>query len=388
MKHEPELSRFRELPAPILSVFLNTAAPDASRHPLVQPGLAWFEEQSAAIGKGLRPREGKQFYRQAERVKRFLVGRHPQEKALVIFAGPKTWKQISLPVAVENELCWGEPRVMQLFDLYCEYPSYGVVLLDHSRVRSLIYRFGKLTQSAERRFEIDRSQWKRKDQGRIAAEHVQKSRGPQRDLYERRIEAQYARLCRTVAKETLEFSLRNDLVGIFLVGPDKLIHAVHDGLPQSYGESAVLVSENLEKDSPRQLLQRLEPFFEAYKERGEIAEVERVQAAAGRTAITDPDEVLARLQNEEIHTLVAAREFNPDLQECTVCGTASRSADPVCALCRGTREKTNLRELLAQLVDAGQKFNIEFVSGTAAELLMRTGALGGWLREAKASAAD
>ena len=386
MKHENAFNAFTTFPGPVLTLFVNTSAGDASRHPLVQPGVAWFEEQVAAAGKALPPDEEKQFRRQAARIRNFLVGRHPAEKALVFFAGPKTWKQISLQVPVRNELHWGKPQVQQFLQLQCEYPPYGLIVMDHSAARFFLYKFGELTQIAEKSFEVDAAQWKKKDQGHVAAERIRKTRGPQREAFERRMEAQYVRLCRQTADQAVELSLRNGLAGTFLVGPNRLIRAVHQDFPRAFCDSVVLVPENLGKDSPRKLVRELQPFFEAFKQDHELSLVKRLQTGE-RAAITDPDEILGQIQNRTIHTLVVARGLDLDLQKCTVCGLINRSADPACALCRGARTRTTLREVLDRLIEA-QDLTIEFVSGEAAALLMRTGGLGGWLRPAKASAAD
>jgi len=387
MKPDREFRGFRDLPAPVLTLFLNISAEDASRHPLVPPSVSWFDEKCAAVAAALAPPDQKAFDRQAERIRRFLVGRLAHERAVVVFAGPKIWKEISLQIPVRNEVHWGKPEVGQLTQLRCEYPSYGVIVLDHSAVRFLTYKFGELAQLSETPLEIDRSQWKRKDQGHVTSENTRKTRGSQRDVYERRVEAQYARLCRRTADQALQLSLRNSLSGLFLVGPDKLIRQIHQTLPSSFRDSVVLVPENLRRESPRELLQRLLPSFEAYKQHCELRAVETLQAQAGQGTVTELDETLAQLQEGRISRLAVAQGFDPDLQQCTVCATASRSADPVCSLCRGPREKTTLRALLAQSIAAAD-VQIDFVSGTAAELLMRSGGLGGWLRPARASAAD
>jgi len=43
-------------------------------------------------------------------------------------------------------------------------------------------------------FDVDISQWKKKDLGHFAGERVRKTRGPQPEVFEDRLEAQYAKL--------------------------------------------------------------------------------------------------------------------------------------------------------------------------------------------------
>jgi hypothetical protein len=105
------------------------------------------------------------------------------------------------------------------------------VVIDHSAARFFELSCGELNLVDTRDFAIDTSEWKRKEQGSVTAERVQKSRGPLRDLYEHRVAAQYKRLCHEIARQAAELCGKEQLDGLFLVGPDRLTQTVLQKIP-------------------------------------------------------------------------------------------------------------------------------------------------------------
>ena len=374
-----------KLPAPVLTVFLNTSESNPSRHPRLPTHLAWFLDNVETLRSKLAHPDAKQFDRQANRVRRFLETRHPAERAILIIAGPKTWQVAPLHVPVSNALHWGKPKIDPLLPLLNGHRRYGVVVMDHKAARYFEHAQGELSLLATKRFAIDASQWKRKAQGRVATGRLQRSRGPLRDLYERRIEAQYQRLCHQVASQTVALSMKNGFDGVFLVGPDRLIETVRERIPQPLADSTVPVRENLGRSSLKELQSRLEPLVDSYEQEQQLSLVKLLRAS-GHAAVTNPDEVLAQLQTGRIRALIVARDLAFGLRQCPKCGFASTAADPNCADCGSVRTEITLDELLAREFST-QNVKIEFVRGDAAQLLRQTGGLGGWLRAERAAAA-
>jgi Bacterial archaeo-eukaryotic release factor family 10 len=381
-----QLQVLAQLPTPILTVYVNTAASDASHHPRVQPSLAWLKEQTVTTAQSLKSPDAKRFARQVERVRAYLDDRHPEEKALLILAGAKSWELLPLHVPVENELHWGTPQLGQLVRLRNAHKSYAVVVIDHQAARFFAYSPAELTLLAEKHFEIDASQWKKKqDLGHFTGDRIQKARGLDRDLFDHRVEAQYARLCHETAEEAVALCKRHTLAGTFLVGPDRLIRVIQAKIPHPFSETAFLVAEDFGKASPHELLQHLSPALKEHERQQQIVAVKRLLSEE-RTAVTDLDETLARLQNGTIHTLVVANDLDLDLHQCAQCGLANRSADPVCVTCGGKRRQVTLRDILPKLL-MSHDVKVEFVTGEAAKILTRAGGMAGWVRLAKASSA-
>jgi hypothetical protein len=379
-----QLQEIAESPVPLLTMYLNTQNRNASRHPLTASELTWFKQEAASLARTLSARDAARFQEKAARVEKFLEGRHPEEKALVIFAGPDTWTALPLQTRVDNEIHWGKAAIGQLFRLMSEHHAYGVVVVDHQGARFFVYLLGELAELAEKPFNIDQSQWKRKDVGHVGSERLRKAHGSDRDLHEHRVEAQYERLFRETADQAAALSKQHDFAGIFLVGPERLVGPIQGNFPATFPTRLVPVIEDFGKFSPRGILRRLERLMSDYEQKWQIASVEQLLAAdAG--SVRDADETLARLQEGAIRNLVVAAAHDFQLRECSKCSTVNRSGDPVCAHCGGERRFVALLDVLPGLA-ARQGTKVEVVSGEAAQILVRAGGIAGWLRQSKKAA--
>lgn len=381
-----QLQEIAALPSPILSAYLNTRAENASCHPRVQAYLAWFTKEAVSISRTLLPRDAERFERQVKRLKQFLDQRRPKEKALAIFASPEKWMVLPLQVSVENELRWGKPAVGQLFLLLGEHPANCIVVVDHHAARFFMHTVGELILIEEKTFEVDVSQWKKKDLGHFAAERIRKTRGPQRDVFEHRLGAQYLRLSQETAERAAVLCKKHQLIGIFLVGPDRLIAPVQARIPQALAKFVFLVPEDLGNFSPKELLRRLQPVIDDRQSKQQIAAVTHL-LAIDHGAVLDVDETLALLQNGAIRTFVLARDLDLNLHQCRKCGLANRSADTVCATCGGQRHNVALWGTLPGMLSMHDT-KLEIVSGEAARMLGRVGGMGGWLRQARPAVAS
>jgi peptide subunit release factor 1 (eRF1) len=127
-----------------------------------------------------------------------------------------------------------------------------------------------------------------------------------------------------------------------------------------------------------ELQSRLAPNIEEWQQKHEF---EIVSALLGdeRKAVMGIDEALAQLQKGKIRTVVVARHLNENLRQCIDCGWADRSSDPRCPVCGRERRSIELRNLLPELA-ASTNADIEVVGGGAAEQLIQSGGMGGWLR--------
>jgi Bacterial archaeo-eukaryotic release factor family 10 len=380
-----QLQEITALSAPILSAYLNTKAENASRHPQEQSCVAWFRKEPISVSRSLLPRDAEQFERQAERIERFLSQRRPEEKALAIFAGRENWTVLPLQASVENELRWGKPAVGQLYQLMRKHQPSCVVVMDHHAARFFMYSLGELTLLEEKTFDVDISQWKKKDLGHFMGEQTRKTRGSNRDVFEHRLGAQYARLCGEAAERAAALCEQHSLTDIFLVGPDRLSGLIKAKIPQTLAELVFVITEDLGNFSPEDVRRRLEPLMDNYKRRQQIAAVTYL-FGADHGAVTNVDETLTQLQNGALRTLVLAENFDLEVHQCLKCGRANRSADPACAACGAPRRKVALCEILPALLTAHDT-KLEIVIGDAAQMLARAGGMCGWLRRAKRNAA-
>jgi hypothetical protein len=384
MSHSDQIQTIAESQEPILSAYLNTQNRNASQHPRVPLHLAWFRKMAASLSQTLPPQDSARFQHEVARVEHFLEGRHPEEKALAIFAGQETWNALPLQIGVENEIRWGKPAVGQLFRLQREHAPYGIVVVDHQAARFFQYFLGEFIELGEKRFEIDQSQWKKKDIGHVNSEKVRMSRGTNQDLFEHRLKAQYDHLCRDTTDQAMAYSKQHDFAAIFLVGLDQLVGPIQQKFPPSFRGRLVSVPEDYGKLSPSKILRRLEPLMADYEQKQQLLDVQQLLATEKGT-VTDVDETLARVQDGSIRTLVLAADHDFNLRKCEKCGMVNRSSDLACTSCGGKRRNIALLDVLPSLA-AEHGTKVQFVTGKAARILTKAGGIAGWLRRPVSSA--
>lgn len=370
-----------QLPQPLLTAYLDTNPAKPSNRGLVRAYLTWLKKEANSIAQSVPPAEQELFREQLRRTEEFLRDRTPQERGIVIFAGSAIWEVVSLQLEVENELRWGKPAVSQLLWLVDEHRPYCIVVVDRAGARFFRYQLGEMIELEEKKFRIDISQWKKKDLGHVAHPRIRKTRGSQRDTFEHRIDARYARLCAETAELATRLCEKQGLTALFLVGSDRLIEPIEAEFPREFRRRVVLIPEGLARMSSPQLEQRLEAKIADWEREHEST---LVIALLGNDhgAVVGIDETLAQLQKGKIRSLLLVRDLDASLRQCVKCGWTDRSADPVCSVCGGERRAVTLRDVLPELAWSS-KASVEVVSGEAAKRLKEAGGMGAWLCQPK-----
>ena len=372
------LAKLEELPSPLLTAYINTQSNKPSAHGRSAGNLIWLKQSAKQLLAQIPPRDHESFSEQASRMVKFLEERKPKEMALIILAGASTWEVVPLQLRVEPELRWGKPALTQLQWILNENKHHCVVVIDHKGVRFFDYGFGEMRQMAEQIFEIDTSQWKKKDLGHVTSERVVKTRGSQRDTYEHRLAAQYQRLCRQAAVRVSRFFRANHCCGVFLVGSEEMTKPIQQGLSETLRGRSTLIKRDLGK-LPMPELQRALAQEIADWEREEESEMVARILEDDRKAVKGTDETIAQLEKGKLRTLVLARPLKGRVHECIECGWIDRSADLVCPICGRERRDVELRDILIDTARVTAT-EIEVVSGPAAEKLNQSGGMAGWLR--------
>ncbi len=370
-----------QLPAPLLTAYLKTGPAEASHHSPVPAYLTWLKKEAKSIAEGVPRSEQGLFEEQFRRVEGFVRERARTGKGLVIFAGPATWEVVPLRIEVENELHWGRPALTQWLWLLSENKPHCVVVVDRTGARFFRYWLGEMAELAENKFEIDISQWKKKELGHVVGQNVQKTRGSQRDTYEHRMDAQYRRLFGETAGQAKDLCEKEGLAAIFLVGSERLVEPMRAELPGEFQQRVVLIKEDLARLSSTELQQRLEPEIGDWERKRQSALVNAL-LSDGLGGVVGIDETLAQIQKGTTRTVIVAKDLDADLRQCSKCGWTDRSSDPACAACGGERRGIRLREALPELARRS-KADVEAVSGEAEERLKEAGGMAAWLRQPK-----
>jgi hypothetical protein len=371
------------LPAPLLTAYLKTSPDDASLHPPVRSCLAWLRQEADSLSKKLPRNESDDFHRQLRRLEEFLHDRIPRERGLVVFAGPGAWETVALQVEVVNELHWGKPAVTQLQWLAARHKPYCIVLVDRSGATIFGYQLGEFSELQEMKFDVDTSQWKKKDRAHVARPGVRETYGAQRDVFDHRVEAQYRRLSREVADETIRLCRKEGYSAVCLAGPERLAAPIAGRFPAELFARVIWIHKDLSRVDPIRMQEHIEPEIEKWELAEEMTLVNDLLDEE-RGAVLGIDGTLAQLQRGRVGTLAICRDLDARVFRCEGCGYTDYSADPACGLCRGSRKAVPLRAVLPELAAAADT-QIEVVSGEAAAKLKQAGGIGAWLRQPRQS---
>ena len=377
------LETLSRLPTPLLTAYVRTTPDEASLQGAAPRYLHFLKEKGRSVAEGLASEEREPFSKQLERVMEFL-SKPKSHGSIVIFAGPSVWQVVPLQTKVEDEFCWGKPRLAQLFWLSGEHKQYGIIVVDHKCARFFHYSLGEIVEGEQKTFVVDISRWRKKDLGHVTSEGMSISHGTQRDVFDKRVDNQYVRLCREAAQHAATIFSAKELAAIFLVGPDKLIALIEDKFPRSLRLPIVRIDQDLARLTPPELLKHLEPRVTDWERERQKSLIAAFTEDA-RGAVVGFEETLLQLQRGMVRTLVLAREFNAALHQCLECSWKGRCADRFCPVCEGEVGNTTLRDVLPEML-LKHAVELEIVSGEAAERLKQMGGMAGWLRQKKVTA--
>lgn len=362
----------------LLSVYVEAGPSSPGRRPIAS-SPPWLRKSAKRLETGLAAREKDAFRAQVSRVEEFLRSSAPRVGALAIFASPAIWVCLPLSAPVSNELSWGKPSLTQLLRIAEEQPGVCIVAVDRAGARFFRYELGDLSELPAMKFEVDASQWKRKEHGHMARRHTKMPHGMLREVFKRRMDEQYQRFFRHISERIKFVYARENLQAVMLVGSERLTKPIEAAVPEEIRERTVLIPEDLARVSPGKLCAKILPRIAEWMQRFCEARAARLLESE-RGAVVGFDETLAELQNGRIATLLMVRGLDAALRQCTNCGDVNRSADPVCANCSGPRQQVTLSQVLDGIAKEHHT-RIEVLSPDSAKALAKAGGIGGWLRE-------
>jgi hypothetical protein len=365
---------------PVLTAYLDTnpANPRNQGHP---PGyIIYLKSRGRIIGSRAPKHEQKLFKEQLKRVEDFLRHSLPHSRSALLIAGPSAWEVVPLQAQVEDELHWGRPSLTQFLWLLDEHQRCGVVLVDRSGARFFRFWMGEAEEQEAAAFKLDTTKWRHKHLVPPAHPGVYKTRGSQRDVFEQRVAAQFARFYREAAERVRQWAEREQLSPVFLVGPNEVVERVWAELPAPLQERGAMLKGDMSRMSLAELQARLEPEIARWKRAAELELVDRMlRTTNGRRVVLGMDETLTQVQLGGVRQLVVARGLGGKLKQCAKCGWADRSADPECGACGGERRVAAVRAVLPELA---RKYGVpvEVVAGEAGRKLREAGGIGALLR--------
>ena len=368
-----------DLPAPLLTIYLDTNPAKQTSRGLRPEYLTRFESQAKLIAQAVPTGDLPLFLEQVQRVGGYLQSHPLQCRGAVIFAGANTWEVIPLQVEVEDEVRWGTPALAQLFWLLDEHKPHGIVLVGQKRAQLFLWWLGEMLELEEKEFRMEPS--KVKEMGPVSRPAgVRVSRGTDHDVYEHHVDAQYAHYQREIAKHVDLWCAAEHLDSLFVVGLIEMAKGIWRELPHGLREKTTVIEEDLGWVVSRvELEKRIEPFVERHEREREVVLMDSLLGDS-RAVVIGIDETLVQLQQGRIRNLAVVKGLDGSLKQCVQCSWADRTQDPACPACGGERQVVRLREVLPQLARR-YSVSVEVISGEAARRLQEAGGMGAWLRE-------
>lgn len=368
-----------DLPVPLLTIYLDANPTKQVIRGLKPDYLARFESQAKLIAEKVPAGDLPVFFEQVQRADAYLHNHPLKCRGAVIFAGADTWEFVPLQAEVEDEVHWGTPALAQLFWLLDEHKPHGIVLVGQKRAQIFVWWLGEMLELEEKVFRMEPS--KVKEMGPVSrAAGVRVSRGTDHDVYERHVDAQYARYYKEIAKDVDRWCAAEHLNSLFVVGLVEMANGIRKELPPPLREKTTVIEKDLVwVESRAELEKRIEPFVEKHERERKVVLMDSLLGDS-RAVVLGIDETLVQLQQGRIRNLAVVKGLDGSLQQCLKCSWADRTQDPACPACGGEREVVRLREVLPQLA---RRYNVsvEVVAGEAARRLQEAGGMGAWLRE-------
>lgn len=323
------------------------------------------------------------------RVLGFVETNRPQGRGLVIFAAPDLWHQYFLPFPVPNRLRYGRPDVMPLLWAIDEYEPYAILVVDRRHAQVLIAYLGETTVVEEDMLDLDTSDWRFKAgrQPTFAKKAgTGASRGTQRDTFDARVEDHIRRFWQGVADAAAQWLDGLQIRRLIIGGTEVAATAVRDLLPERAREKLVDLVPLPAHAGRAEIQERTLPvaLAEEHRRDAEMVTALLERAAARTGAVVGKAATVDALLQGQVVTLVAYRDLEGDIWQCTLCAYVSGRPLESCPTCEGPIEQVALAQLLPLLAHRGGA-TIELVGKDAAEQLRPHEGIGAILRYVSAA---
>jgi peptide subunit release factor 1 (eRF1) len=314
----------------------------------------------------------KLFQKQLRRITDYLRHSRRGQRGIAVFAGPESWEVLSLQVEVSDELHWGLPSLKQLLWLLDEHRLSGVVVITRAAARFFRFWLGEIDEEQEESFSLDTSGWRRKDLVGPSHPRVGKAKGSQRDPFADRLEAQYRRFHKDIAKRVRRWADKEKMAPVVLAGPAKLAEAILTHFPSDFKERIVLLKRDLWHIPQSELQSQVERIIARWERKKETSLINNLMGQESSLTSVGIEDTLKNVQQGRVRQLVIARGLRGKARQCEHCGRLSHSEATECLVCRGKTRSVELRAIVPELA---RKFglHVEVVGGKAARKLIEEG---------------
>jgi len=327
-------------------------------------------EESGELSKG----ELRELSEGCENLLQYLVlNQGSFRKGLVVFSDPQKefWKEYHLAVAVPPRFVIDKrPYLKPLVRLFDDYEPFLIVLVDRRRARLFLVQLGEVLVYVE------------ESHPEIPGKHKKGGwRAWEQSKFSRQIEKMVTFHLEEVAEMLEDFLKNQEINRVAVGGPVEAVSQFKELLPAWVQEkvSAYLSTEmtTAEKDLVEQALKVLEQVEREQEDR--LVEELLNRVAKGDRAAIGVDDVLAKVEQGQVHKLVVAAEFERPGYRCPNCGSLFAQQRDTCFCCGHYLEEIpNLIDhIVKEAVNQGAR--IEVVKRDHSRL-MEAGGIGALLR--------
>lgn len=352
----------------VLSLHLDTD-PTRPENQRTEPAYRiWARRALQGLLDGLPKEARRRAGELVERVEARLREERPRGRGLSVYAADGVWKEVALPVPLENRVSYGLVDVWPLLWARETYVPYAVLLIHRDHARLLVTHLGEAAVVEDEEFHLDTSQWRftaGKPPSFAKGMGMSSSRGSQRDVYDARVDDHVRRFWAQVASATARALEELGVHRIILGGPEEGIAAVQDLLPEPArryvaGSVAAPPTEDWHRIRDRVLA--------VAREDRRRRKEEVVQALLGNGgpggSVLDLESSLQALSRRQALTVAADRDVQGRVRVCGACEFATSRALDRCPTCGGHLAGADVTQVLPVLAHRNRAELVLLQDGT------------------------
>jgi hypothetical protein len=364
----------------VLSLHLDTD-PTKPENQRTEPAYRiWARRALHDLGDGLPKEERRRVAELAERVEARLREERPRGRGLCVYAADGVWRELVLPVPLENRARYGLVDVWPLLWVREAHVPYAVVLVHRDHARLLVTHLGEAAVVEDEEFELDTSQWRftaGKPPSFAKGMGMSSSRGAQRDVFEARVEDHVRRFWSGLASATARALEELGIRRVILAGPQEATSSLQELLPEPARRHVVATVTAPPVEDWHRIRDRV---LEAAQEDRARRERQLVEALLGNAApggsLLDLESTLQALARRQVLTVAADRDLQARVWVCAQCRFATTRTGQRCPTCGGPAREADATQVLPLLARSNHAELVLLREGT----LRAHGGVGALLR--------
>jgi hypothetical protein len=272
-------------------------------------------------------------------------------RGLMLLAGRDLWREFVLPDSLPNRVHYGRPDLLPLLWAARMYKPWVTVLVDRTHAKIAVAFLEKTIVVHEESLTLDTGHWRFKaGRPRTAtkAVGVAASRGVERDSFTARVDDHVYRFWQSIARTASRTLADLSIDRVIIAGPERATNAVRESLPERTRAMVVGIVTLPPHPTIANVREHTLPVILAHAHRREsrlLADL-RDRAAAAAGGVLGRSATLETLLRGEVMTLVAERDLDGSVWECTSCAYVAVADVNACPSCGAQMKETSLRQVV------------------------------------------